>query len=39
MATQGKVLIVDDHDDTREMLAYVVRSAYETIEARNGIEA
>lgn len=39
MATQGTVLIVDDYDDAREMLAALLGAAYHILQASNGLEA
>jgi len=39
VATQGTVLIVDDYDDAREMLAALLGAAYHILQASNGLEA
>jgi two-component system, cell cycle response regulator DivK len=39
MAIRRKVLIVDDYDDAREMLAALLGSAYHIVQASNGLEA
>ena len=39
MASQRTVLIADDHDDTREMLAALLGAAYHVVQAANGLQA
>jgi two-component system cell cycle response regulator DivK len=39
VAIQRKLLIVDDYDDSREMLAALLGAAYHIVQATNGLEA